>query len=65
MKAEIALRLMLPYLIVKRGEAELALQFRTLMHKSGKDLLPIEIFERASFDEALKEYHKTYEYEGD
>ena len=64
-KADHALTTMLPYLIVKKQEAELALRFRIFVKSNARQrLTDWDHAERASFGDALREYHKTYEYEG-
>jgi hypothetical protein len=56
---------LIPYLIVKQREAELALQFQyTQLPVGVKGLNDWMLAERDSFSEALKEHHKTFVYEG-
>ena len=62
-KAKDALNLMLPYLIVKRNEAELALQFQSTLSKYRRDLDEWDLAERQAVREALQTYHKTYVWE--
>ena len=66
--AEKALRALLPYLIVKKAEAELALQYRATIKPAGnygrrRVLTDWDWAERTAISEALQEYHKTYVWE--
>lgn len=56
-QAEVAIRALEPYLIVKRDQANLALRFRALRYTPGVALSEWDYAERDSFFDALREAH--------